>query len=802
MCANRKYLTRTTIAVIAILAGLLVPANANAYSHFKRFPSTVWGNLYAGDGGGKHLSETTFAGAHLDAKSTFQVTYSNFPEWAKKEVQAAIDVWSKYYVSKVPIHVEASWIRPRDSRILGSAMPVDYFAGFPGAPDATLWYPSALANALAGTDLDTRNPEIVIQVNSTKNWDQRGDGEPTTTEFDLQSVFIHEICHGLGFLSTDSYDTYPLSQTYRQGKIVRPTAFDAYAQMPDGTRLADMPSPSYELGKAMTNTLVWSGPNGIKANGGVKPLLYSPSEYDGGSSVSHLDEDTFSSSGKDSVMTPSLNAGEAFRDPGPLALAMMDDLRQKPPVGIAIALPQNPQNQAALVGDKSAVITFDPPPNLRAAQISSYIIKNIKTGQTTNAVESPVLISGLKNGQNYTFTVAAKNSLGISDAVPTNVVIPQASWTPTIFDPTADGLHVVSTNFRGQPAIVYTDIVKGILKLALWNGKTWKKITVDGRGGSGGKTTHDVSGPMSACVGGIGSSQVLHIFYTDVEDNDLRYASFDNTDFSFEIVDGNGPTVLSYEQQNRVRSANNVSISNACAVTAAGVQVFYRDESQGILLGAVKPQSAQKGQWVYEVVDGDRTTDNRTTGDVGFHLKAVAVGSDISVLYDSAIGPIVQKVIAQGEIRLATRTSISKSAWKYATLDKSDSATAVVGYEISLNKTLAGVIAGWLSSSPTTTPKPNQLRWANLNTPTTINVINPGNYGLPGSPMSVDYKSLAFGCGTRICSADLNTTTQSPTIKLVTNSLRSGYLQSDWVTINKIRYMIASVDGKLSFLKP
>ena len=802
MFAKGKNLTRATIAVIAIVAGLIVPTHADAYSQIRQFPSTVWGNLYAGNGGGKNLSGTTFGGAHLEAKSSFVVTYSNFPEWAKKEVQAAIDIWSSYYVSKVPIQVEASWVRPRDSRILGSAMPVDYFAGFPGAPDPTLWYPSALANALAGTDLDTKKSDLVIEVNSTQNWDQRGDGTPTTTEFDLQSVFIHEICHGLGFLSTDSYDSNPLSLTYRWGKIVRPTAFDAYAQLPDGSRLADLPSPSLELGKAMTNSLVWSGPLGIKANGGVKPVLYSPKEYDAGSSVSHVDEATFHSSTTDSVMTPSLDAGEVFHGPGPLALAMMDDLRQKPPVGIAIALPQNPRNQAALVGDKSAVITFDPPANLRAAQISSYIIKNLKTGQVTNAQESPVLIPDLKNGQSYSFTVTAKNSLGSSEAVATNSVVPQIAWTSSVFDPTADGLHVVTANFRGQPAIVYTDSAKGILKLALWNGKTWKKVTVDGRGGSGGKTTHDVSGPISACVGGVGSAQILHIFYTDLQDNDLKYSKFDNVNFTFEIVDGNGPTVLSYEQQNRVRSANNVSISNACAATAAGVQVFYRDESQGILLGAVKPQSAQKDQWFYEIVDGDRATDNRTTGDVGFHLRAVAVGSDVSVLYDSAVGPIVQKVIAQGEIRLATRTSISKLGWKYSTLDKSDSATAVVGYEISLNKTLAGVIAGWLSSSPTTIPKPNQLRWVNLNAPANINVINTGNYGVPSAPMSVDYKTLAFGCGMRICSSDLNVATQNTTIKLATNSMGKNYLQSDWVTTNKIRYIVASVDGKLSFLKP
>jgi hypothetical protein len=106
--------------------------------------------------------------------------------------------------------------------LLGSARPGNYFNNFINAPDATLWYPSALANALAGRDLDKNNPEIVIQVNSAAAWDTRNDGKPSGSEYDLQSVFIHEIGHGLGFLSTDSYDPF-----FGYGSIDQPTPFDA-----------------------------------------------------------------------------------------------------------------------------------------------------------------------------------------------------------------------------------------------------------------------------------------------------------------------------------------------------------------------------------------------------------------------------------------------------------------------------------------------------------------------------------------------------------------------------------------------
>ena len=102
--------------------------------------------------------------------------------------------------------------------------------------------------------------------------------------------------------------------------------------------------------------------------------------------------------------------------------------------------------------------------------------------------------------------------------------------------------------------------------------------------------------------------------------------------FTYEIVDGNGTVVNDYKDPVRVRTGSDVSISNACVATAGGVQVFYRDESQGILLGATK--IAGSSNWKYELVDGDRKTDGRSIGDVGFHLKALFSGKKTYLVYD------------------------------------------------------------------------------------------------------------------------------------------------------------------------
>ena len=787
---NLRSLKRSfaiALSFVFFFAGFTTTASAQSQVLVR--PATKWGNVYAVPATTSPQSPKPKV-AYLEKKSKIIVKYNNFPKWTEVQVQAAVDVWAENFESKVPIHIEATWGRSSSYSILGSARPGSYFSNFVGAPDPTLWYPSALANALAGSDLDGDNPEMIITVNSLADWYRGGGVGPSKSEYDLQSVILHEIAHGLGFLSTNSYDDF-----FGYGSIDQPTPFDAYIQTGDGRRLSDLPSPSLELGEALTSKLVWSGINGIVANGGVKPLLYTPQKYDDGSSISHLDEATFDNSGKNSVMSPNLEAGEVFHDPGPLLLAMMQDLRAKPPVGIAVGTPQIVRNAEALNSDSGAIVKFDPPANFRAAQITSYAVKNDVTGAEKSFTNSPALITGLKNGTSYTFTVTASNSLGTSPPVTTNEVTPKAGWNKTVIDSSVDAKRLTSVTFNGNPAVVYQDSKSGALRMALWNGKFWTKSNVDGRGGSAGRTRNPIVGDVSACVSGSGKAQTLHMFYADSVDKDLRYATYDGKTFKFEIVDGNGTSVNSYEDLIRVRTASDVSVANACSVSAVGVQVFYRDESQGILLGAVKARGSR--EWRYELVDGDRKTSNRTTGDVAFHLDALFDGRSTILLYDSVLSINQRKEVTSGEIRVAQRIGITPESWRYTTLDISGGPIAVVGYDVELQKGARGVLATWLTSSALTMPKAEQVRWAYLSTPKVLKTLPTTGYGTPSKYLSSNGSTTIFNCQARLCAIDL----YSEKISLVTKEQNVDGFESTWIVKSKLRHLVAGIGNKLVSLR-
>ncbi len=788
---------RSVIALFLAFSVLSAPNISPAHALTLEKIAAPWENLYRSSAPITYPKFKTKKDAtsskSLGIPSVFKINYVNVPAEEQPAVQAAINVWANNWSSSVDVNVIVNYVPEGTAGILASASPVNFLHNFVGAPDPNLWYPSAMANALAGKDLDGTNPEINININSTlSNIFYLGtDGNCPSNLYDLESILLHEIAHGLGFLSNDSLDRFS-----GLGSIDQPTPFDAYSQTPDGGRLMDLASPSLALGAALQSPLVWSGKNGVAANNGIKPLLYTPNPYEPGSSVSHLDEQTFQNAGSNALMTPSWPAGAVFHYPGTLVLAMFADMRIKPPPGIPGGIPNSPRNVFAIIGDKSAIVNFDPPDNARSAEVSSYTVTVNETNRVIQATTSPVEVTGLHNGSHYSFSVTASNLLGTSPPQSSNAIYPQAPWKPSVIDPVANAKFLRATTFQGQPVVVYTNGKNGELDLALWNGKVWKKSVIDGNSLSNGRTRDNLVGGLSVCTSVAGKNQRLDVIYSDMTRKTLRYAGYNGKKWQYNVIDGNGTKVIKYSDPLRYRTASDVTGANSCVDTPDGLQIFYRDQSQGILLAAVQLGSPI-GRWGYQVVDGDAPRNGRTTGDVAFHLKALNIGRSVYVLYDSVLQVNQQRQILQGEVRLATRSSAYPEDWKYLVLDTNGPDTAVAGFDVSLTTIGRDITGVWMAASGTSIPNPDQLRWVDISNNGPVISTSTDYYGTPNAPLVTDGQRTLFNCQNRLCS--MNNVDQS--VSLVSSSNLANSMDCAWITLNKVRYAVVGVDGKLELFK-
>ena len=699
------------------------------------------------------------------------------PNDVKPAIERAIQIWSENFSSKVSISIDVSWEALSDSTILASARPGFFYNAFPGSPDDDLWYPSALANALAQRDLDPSQSEILLRINSTPLWYTGTDGKPNKMNYDLTSVILHEIAHGLGFVSNAEYDSY-----FGTGYMYQPTPFDAYVQIQDGRYLADFCSRSLDLGKSMINPLVWAGPLATSANNGVKPRLYSPAQYVEGSSITHLDESTYNSSKTDALMTPRLEPGESFTSPGPIVLAMIDDMMSKPPASESTGAPQKPVNVKALVGDKYAILTFESPNCRRVNRVMSYLVTVNPTGTKRSYDSSPIRINNLINGKPYSFTIAAINDKGSSDSVTSNTIKPENSGKTLTIDPAAKVEYLAATTFKGTPTVVYADKATNSIKLATLSNGKWKISFIK-------KST--TAGAISLCASGAGTKAQLHAFYADLPTKDLVYGLFSNNKWTFSTIDGDGESVQDYREEIRRKTAADVSVSNACAVTSSGLQVFYRDETQGILLGASKTETG----WVYEIVDGDVKKGGRTTGDVAYHLSAAALGKTIYLIYDSILNFNSSRSPIAGEVRLATRNTLYPEDWLYQTLDGPDNNVAVAGYATAISVSNKKVAAAWLSANGNSLPNADQVRFTEITDVNIPSAITPDFYGSPNGPLALDSKGIAFGCATRLCK--FSPSSSSIQIANGATSLSQG---SAIITIKSQRYLITAIAERLSLV--
>jgi len=81
----------------------------------------------------------------------------------------AAAIWSARLDSNVPIRIRAQFI-PLGAGVLGSAGPVSVARNFPGALLPNTWYHIALANKLAGVDLNAVNDDITASFSSNFNF--------------------------------------------------------------------------------------------------------------------------------------------------------------------------------------------------------------------------------------------------------------------------------------------------------------------------------------------------------------------------------------------------------------------------------------------------------------------------------------------------------------------------------------------------------------------------------------------------------------------------------------------------------
>lgn len=299
-------------------------------------------------------------------------------------------LWASRLQSDVEIQIDANFDPlpcNASSAVLGAAGANTVHRDFAGAPVAATWYPQALANSLAGFDLDPANADAGAVFNSDigttgcltgNSWYYGLDGSPPAGQIDLVTVLIHEFTHSLGMqtyvnINTGekllSFDDIYMTCLEQQG-----AATADFPSMTDTQRLTAIRSDP---------DLVWDCPI-VNAEAALIPLtaglnggqvrMYGPNPAEPGSSLSHFSDDLL----PNESMEPYINGVD--HSPG-LSEALLEDIGwlTQPLFGTDVLFIMDVTGSTgALIGDWVAEIPdiaqswkdFDP--NARFALVSHF----------------------------------------------------------------------------------------------------------------------------------------------------------------------------------------------------------------------------------------------------------------------------------------------------------------------------------------------------------------------------------------------------------------------------------------------
>jgi hypothetical protein len=309
--SSGKFLSSWLLATSVLVMGLSIPQAVYA-------AATI--TVINRDGAGEGLNDPTpFSPVGGNNAPTLgQARFNAF--------QRAASIWANLLTSGVEIEVEAQ-MDPLRPGLGGQADPNSVHRDFPNAPVANTWYVQALANSLAGMDLAPTIADISAQFNSTAPFYLGLDGTPPAGQVDFVTVVLHELAHGLGFLSLVDLQT--------GAKVL---GFDdAYMRFLEnhGANPANYPvmtNAQRVAANVAGPNLHWIGPQVVAVSGGLSAgvgpgphvQMYAPNPAEPGSSVSHFTNIIT----PDQLMEPALPPGVAIHSVG-LAGPLLADLGWK-----------------------------------------------------------------------------------------------------------------------------------------------------------------------------------------------------------------------------------------------------------------------------------------------------------------------------------------------------------------------------------------------------------------------------------------------------------------------------------------
>lgn len=238
--------------------------------------------------------------------------------------EKALEFWGLRLDSPVTIRVGANMDSldcSGSTAVLGQAGPFSFTAFSSSTsphPIPNTWYPYALVDRFQGTDFDSSNPDVTSTFNSEiDNGCFNGGtwyyalGDPPGNRPSFYENVLHELAHGLGFLTIVDLDTGERaigSDDVRRDDVYMVFLEDHSLSQTTWPDLTDM---ERENSVTDTNDLHWVGTDVLGSIGeldngtsGGHVEMYAPSSLKPGSSVSHWDSDVVDTGSLQDIMTP------------------------------------------------------------------------------------------------------------------------------------------------------------------------------------------------------------------------------------------------------------------------------------------------------------------------------------------------------------------------------------------------------------------------------------------------------------------------------------------------------------------